>query len=97
MDRYEEEIIKYQDYGNITNQKALSDMGWKDLINNKPHEIYIKLDDLVSQHEPTLEKEVRITTWPWWLQRLQPIETSTEAYYREFDNFKDTYLCNSVW
>ncbi|CAG8484340.1 21169_t:CDS:10 [Gigaspora margarita] len=59
-------------------------MGWEDLINNKPHEIYIKLDDIVSQYEATLEKE------------LQPIKTPTEAYYREFDNFKDTYLCNSV-
>ncbi|CAG8833742.1 44321_t:CDS:2, partial [Gigaspora margarita] len=55
----------------------------EDSINDKPHEIYIKLDDLVSQHEATLKKE--------W---LQPIETPTEAYYREFDNFKDTYLCN---
>ncbi|CAG8772301.1 11110_t:CDS:1, partial [Gigaspora margarita] len=66
----------------------------EDLINDEPHEIYIKLDNLVSQHEATLEKEVSITTRPWW---LQSIETPTEAYYREFDNFKDTYLCNSVW
>ncbi|CAG8792518.1 2420_t:CDS:2, partial [Gigaspora margarita] len=97
MDRYEEEIIEYQDYNtysNITNKKALSDMGWEDSINDKPHEIYIKLDDLVSQHKATLEKKVSIATRPWW---LQPIETSTKAYYREFDNFKDTYFCNSVW
>ncbi|CAG8639321.1 45421_t:CDS:2, partial [Gigaspora margarita] len=56
MDRYEEEMIEYQDY-----------------------------DDLVSQYEATVEKEINITTWPWW---LQSIETPTEAY----DNFKDTYL-----
>ncbi|CAG8702958.1 46388_t:CDS:2 [Gigaspora margarita] len=79
MDRNEEEMIKYQDY--------------EDSINNESHEIYIKLDNLVSQHKATLEREVSITTWPWW---LQPIDTPTEAYYKEFDNFKNTYLCNSV-
>ncbi|CAG8797927.1 1864_t:CDS:2, partial [Gigaspora margarita] len=78
---------------NIPNQKAISNIGWENSINDEPHEIYIKLDDLVSQHEATLEKKVS-TTQPWW---LQPIETSTEAYYREFDNFQDTYLCNLVW
>ncbi|CAG8753982.1 30872_t:CDS:2, partial [Gigaspora margarita] len=63
MDRYEEEMIEYQDYGpegNITNQKALSDMGWEDSINDEPHKIYIRLDDLVSQYEATLEKETLI-------------------------------------
>ncbi|CAG8794290.1 19222_t:CDS:2, partial [Gigaspora margarita] len=45
--------------GNIMNQKAISDIGWEDSINDEPHEIYIKLDDLVSQHEATLEKEVK--------------------------------------
>ncbi|CAG8855364.1 24822_t:CDS:1, partial [Gigaspora margarita] len=73
---------------------ALSNMGWEDLVNDESHEIYIKLDNLVSQHEATLEKEVSITTWPWWLQSL---ETSTKAYYREFDYFKGTYLCNLMW
>ncbi|CAG8555386.1 7607_t:CDS:2, partial [Gigaspora margarita] len=31
----------------------------EDSINDEPHEIYIKLDDLVSQYEATLEKEVK--------------------------------------
>ncbi|CAG8724015.1 23108_t:CDS:2, partial [Gigaspora margarita] len=28
---------------------------------------------------------------------LQPLETPTKEYYQEFNNFMDTYLCNSMW
>ncbi|CAG8794819.1 7481_t:CDS:2, partial [Gigaspora margarita] len=86
----EEQIVELEQ----TDLKALSNMGLKDLVNNKPHEIYIKLDDLISQHEAILEKKVSIATWPWWLQPLKPL---IEAYYKEFNNFKNTYLCNLVW
>ncbi|CAG8802290.1 13782_t:CDS:2, partial [Gigaspora margarita] len=81
MNRYEEKVIEYQDY-------EVAKSYWPTPDDEGPE------DDLVSQHKPTLEKKVSITTWSWW---LQSIKIPTEAYYREFDNFKNTYLCNLVW
>ncbi|CAG8797023.1 27371_t:CDS:2, partial [Gigaspora margarita] len=74
---------------NVNEKLEKEQFGWENSINDEPHEIYIKLDDLISQHKATLEKEVSITTWSLW---LQPTKTPTEAYYSEFDNFKDTYF-----
>ncbi|CAG8838164.1 9155_t:CDS:1, partial [Gigaspora margarita] len=44
----------------ISVQEVLSNMGWESTDDNKPHEIYIKLDDLISQTEtPVVEKNVK--------------------------------------
>ncbi|CAG8621412.1 2669_t:CDS:2, partial [Dentiscutata erythropus] len=35
-----------------------------------------------------------LNNFPWWLELLEKL---SEHYYREFNNFSNTYLCNSIW
>ncbi|CAG8516457.1 19415_t:CDS:2 [Dentiscutata erythropus] len=55
----------------------------------------ILLKNLVDQDNGPLKKdEDNFTNQPWW---LEPLETPTKRHYEEFNNYKNTYLCNSVW
>ncbi|CAG8743843.1 13161_t:CDS:1, partial [Dentiscutata erythropus] len=55
----------------------------------------ICLENLVVQVNEQIKKgEDNFTNQPWW---LEPLETLSKRHYKEFNNFKDTYLCNLIW
>ncbi|CAG8730703.1 24305_t:CDS:2, partial [Dentiscutata erythropus] len=44
--------------------------------------------------ENTILFSTDLNDLPWWLDLLKK---PFEHYYREFNNFSKTYLCNSIW
>ncbi|CAG8598253.1 9117_t:CDS:2, partial [Dentiscutata erythropus] len=52
-------------------------------------------DEEETMNKGPFEKgEDNFTNHPWW---LEPLKTPSKRHYEEFNNLKDTYLCNSVW
>ncbi|CAG8472197.1 12777_t:CDS:2 [Dentiscutata erythropus] len=72
-----------------------SSLGINYTVNEWLDKTPIHLDDLMVQiNEQIEEGEDNFTNQPWW---LEPLKTPLKRHYEEFNNFKDTYLCNSVW
>ncbi|CAG8760352.1 15843_t:CDS:2, partial [Dentiscutata erythropus] len=72
------------------------------LIDNSPIELWendsisenLLLDFTDENGGNTIPFPTDLNNLPWWLELL---ERPSEHYYREFNNFSNTYLSNSIW
>ncbi|CAG8656770.1 3247_t:CDS:2 [Dentiscutata erythropus] len=52
------------------------------------------LDITDEEEENTIPFPTDLNDLPWWLDLLEKL---SEHYCREFNNFSNTYFCNSIW
>ncbi|CAG8600287.1 17020_t:CDS:2 [Dentiscutata erythropus] len=102
----DEELVDYYYEDNYTwiNKKSTSNFTWNtfNLIDDTPIELWesdsisenLLLDFTDENEGNTILFPTDLNNFSWWLKLL---ERPSEHYYREFNNFSDTYLCNSIW